>query len=243
MLTLTIRILKTPTDYDQLPNDDETQRIKYSKAELFGVLFCVFFPFMFNWLPFVWNMYGLSGAWCWIKLTQGDCQGDDKLGLSLTLVLLYGPLLLVMLFGFSIFVFTAIALCVKVRGHLNENAMYRRGVLEMVLLMAYPVIDSLICSLLVVNRIYYSVYTVPNGLHPSYPLWLAQTIANPARKLIPPIAFLLHPGTYRKLLCRKEQTDTYFDVEPEDSDIQGYRVMDTAAERNKYGAMPALFGQ
>ena len=136
MLKLTIRILKTPTDYDQLPNDDETQRIKCSKAELFGVLFCVFFPFLFNWLPFVWDMYGLSGAWCWIKLTQGDCQGDYKLGLSLTLVLLYGPLLLVMLFGFSIFVFIAIALCVKVRGHLNENAMYRRGVLEMVLLMA-----------------------------------------------------------------------------------------------------------
>ena len=89
----------------------------------------------------------------------------------------------------------------------------------MVLLMAFPIVDGLICSLLVVNRIYYSVYTVPNGLHPSYPLWLAQTIADPARELIPPIAFLLHPGTYRKLLCRKEQTDTYFDVEPEDSDI------------------------
>ena len=242
MLTLTIRILKTPTDYDQL-SDDETPRIRCSKAELFGVLFCVFIPFLFNWLPFVWGMYGLSGAWCWIKLTQGDCHSDYKLGLSLMLALLYGPLLLVIFFGFSIFVFIAIALCVKVRGHLNENAMYRRGVLEMVLLMAYPIVDSLICSLLVVNRIYYSVYIVPNGLHPSYPLWLAHTIADPARELIPPIAFLLHPGTYRKLMCRKEQADTYFDVEPEDSDIQGYRVMDTAAERNKYGAMPALFGQ
>ena len=70
------------------------------------------------------------------------------------------------------------------------------------------------------NRIYYSVYTIPNGLHPFYPLWLAHTIADPARELIPPIAFLLHPGTYRKLLCRKEQEITHFDVEAEDSDVQ-----------------------
>ena len=243
MLTLTIRILKTPTEYDQLPDDNEVRGIKFSKAKLFGIRFCMFFPFMFNWLPFIWDMYGLSGAWCWIKLTQGNWHSDYKMGLSLMLALLYGPLLLVILSGFSIFVFITIALCVKVRGHLNENAMYRRGVLEMLLLKAYPIIDSIICSLLVVNRIYYSVYIVPNGLHPSYPLWLAHTIADPARELIPPTAFLLHPGTYRKLLCRKEQTDTYFEVEAEDSDIQGYRVMDTNAKRNKYGAMPALFRQ
>ena len=236
MLTLTIRILKTHTMHNQLPNDDETQRKKCSKAELFGVLFCMFFPFTFNWLPFVWGMYGLSGAWCWIKLTQGDCHSSYKLGLSLMFVLLYGPLLLVMLFGLFTLTFIAIILCVKVRGHKDDNAMYRKGMLEIVMLMAYPIVDSLICSLLVVNRIYYSVYTVPNGLHPSYPLWLAQAIADPARELIPPIAFLLHPGTYRKLMCRKEQTDTYFDVEAEDSDIQGYRVMDTAAKKDNYGA-------
>ena len=48
MLTLTIRILKTPTEYDQLPDDNEVQGIKFSKAELFGA-----FPFLFNWLPFM----------------------------------------------------------------------------------------------------------------------------------------------------------------------------------------------
>ena len=52
MVTLTIRILKTPTMHDQLPDDDEMRGIKFSKAELFGVLFCMFFPFMFNWVPF-----------------------------------------------------------------------------------------------------------------------------------------------------------------------------------------------
>ena len=93
MLTLTVRILKTPTDYDQLPDDDEMPGIKCSKAELFGVLFCVFFPFLLNWLPFIWSMYGLSGAWCWIKLIQGNCHSSYELGLSLMLALLYGPLL------------------------------------------------------------------------------------------------------------------------------------------------------
>ena len=236
MLTLTIRILKTSTMHDQLPNEDEMQRKKFSKAELFGVLFCVFFPFTFNWLPFVWGMYGLSGAWCWIKLTQGDCHSSYKLGLSLTLVLLYGPLLVLMLFGVFTLAFIAIILCVKVRGHKDENAMYRRGMLEIVMLMAFPIVDSLICSLLVVNRIYYSAYTVPNELHPSYPLWLAHTIADPARELIPPIAFLLHPGTYRKLLCRKEQTVSYYLVEAEDSDVHSYRVTGTAAKKDNYGA-------
>ena len=93
MLTLTIRILETPTMHDQLPSDDETQRIKSSKAELFGALLRVLFPFMFNWLPFIWSMYGLSGAWCWIKLIQGNCHSSYELGLSLMLALLYGPLL------------------------------------------------------------------------------------------------------------------------------------------------------
>ena len=141
MLTLTIRILKTPTEYDQLPDDNEVQGIKFSKAELFGVLFCMFFPFMFNWLPFIWNMYGLLGAWCWIKLIRGDCHSDYKLGLSLMLALLYGPLLLVILFAFFTLAFIVIILCVKLRGHEDENAMYRRGMLEIVLLMAYPLIN------------------------------------------------------------------------------------------------------
>ena len=40
MLTLTVRILKTPTMHDQLPNDDETPRIKYSNClEYFSVHF------------------------------------------------------------------------------------------------------------------------------------------------------------------------------------------------------------
>ena len=51
------------------------------KHEVSGLVVILLLPFIINWIPFVNDMYGLSGIWCWIKLTNGDCHGDYTLGL------------------------------------------------------------------------------------------------------------------------------------------------------------------
>ena len=51
------------------------------RLELFGVCFCFFAPFTFNWIPFLGGYYGLSSHWCWswIKITLvGGWEGRDR---------------------------------------------------------------------------------------------------------------------------------------------------------------------
>ena len=33
-------------------------------------------PLLFDWIPFVNGLYGLTGAWCWIKNWKGNCPND-----------------------------------------------------------------------------------------------------------------------------------------------------------------------
>lgn len=58
-------------------------------------LFIIFvLPFLFNWIPFVKNAYGRSGALCWIKLMEQNDDGQCEINayfLSLQMVLYYAP--------------------------------------------------------------------------------------------------------------------------------------------------------
>ena len=56
----------------------EKQSGKSKALEAIGVCICFFLPFTFNWIPIVDGYYGLSGHWCWIKLTsdEGCDQGS-----------------------------------------------------------------------------------------------------------------------------------------------------------------------
>lgn len=66
-----------------------------SRSELCGLFLTVLLPLVYSWIPFVKNMYGLSGLWCWIKPTQHYCDGDYSLGLTLMFAVQFGPFLLV----------------------------------------------------------------------------------------------------------------------------------------------------
>ena len=46
------------------------------KHEIAGVTLSVSVPLLFNWVPFLDDMYGRSGAWCWIWFTEGGCDGS-----------------------------------------------------------------------------------------------------------------------------------------------------------------------
>ena len=218
------------------------------KAELVGLFFLVFFPLTFNWIPFVWNMYGISGLWCWIKESRGYCE-DYELGLTLIFTLFYAPLIIIVTFSFISLVAIATILC---NGLINRSAVarstYSRCVKNTILIAIYPLVYNLICVLPITNRIY-SASNGSKGGKPFFPLWMAHTLAEPARVLLPPIAFLLHPSSWKTMLRSRNSkiesspTPPIY-IQPEDSaDIDTHIAISTSDSSPKielYGTILVL---
>ena len=43
------------------------------RLELLYVITSIGIPLLFDWIPFVNGLYGVAGAWCWIKNWKGNC--------------------------------------------------------------------------------------------------------------------------------------------------------------------------
>ena len=48
------------------------------KHEVSGLIIILLFPFIINWIPFVSDMYGLSGIWCWLHVKRGTWNGMER---------------------------------------------------------------------------------------------------------------------------------------------------------------------
>ena len=178
------------------------------KTELIGLGFLLFFPLTFNWIPFIWNMYGISGLWCWIKEFRDYCE-DYKLGTALIFSLYYGPLIIIISFSFVSLMAVIRTLCKGALSSVVARNAYNRCVKQTILIAIYPLIYNLLCLLPIANRIY-SAVNGSNGGVPFFPLWISHTLAEPARILIPPVAFLLHPGSWKTMFrtCRRTELDS-----------------------------------
>ena len=68
---------------------------------------------------------------------------------------------------------------------------------------------NLLCLLPIANRIY-SAVNGSSGGEPSFPLWISHALAEPARIWIPPVAFLLHPGSWKIMFhtCRRTELNS-----------------------------------
>lgn len=84
---------------------------KVSRGEVVGVTMSVLLPLTFNWVPFSVNMYGLSGVWCWIKISKDNCGDEYRTGLTLMFSLFYGPLILMVVFSTLSLLFMIGLLC------------------------------------------------------------------------------------------------------------------------------------
>ena len=174
------------------------------KHEVAGILISVLFPLSFNWVPFVQRMYGLAGVWCWIRLTNGYCWHDYTQGVIYQFALLYGPLTLLILISFVLFVVMVCVLCrqrIYIRGASIYHSSHHQAIKEALPLLVYPLIYDVICTLMTANRIYYAI-TVYHGRDPYFPLWFIHSVIDPCRTLVPPLAFILHPNTLKRICCR-----------------------------------------
>ena len=60
--------------------------------ELLYVITSIGIPVICDWIPFVNGLYGVAGAWCWIKNWKGDCANDKMLlGTIEQYMFLYAP--------------------------------------------------------------------------------------------------------------------------------------------------------
>lgn len=218
--------------------------------EMIGVLFLLFSPFLFSWIPFAMDMYGLSGLWCWIKTVNGIENGcNDRRfahkSLALIVSMFYGPLVLIIIFGFICMVLIISLLCRSTKNLYGANCQrYNQGVKNVGIVLVYPVIYCLFCIFLLINRIYSSTHS-EGHMNPNYTLWVIQALADPSLNVIPALAFLLHPYVWKRVSCEwlKGKIDNkYYDqqlqVPPEGDDIErGLTMSPTEDHDNKYGSI------
>ena len=245
MLWLTYHLYKIQ-DGQQHENSHAPKVSK--KVEMIGILTLLITPFVLNWIPFIWDMYGLSGPWCWIKGTQNSC-GNFALGVTLMILLFYGPVVMIVLFSFISFIIIVIFIiraASKLRGGNRKKA--NRFIREMLLIISYPLIYNTLCIILLANRI--KEATLDKDEPPFFPLWMAEAIADPARVVLLPLAFILHPKSWKNMFSKQERydfMDDEYNVPPEDDDIdEGITIRGTKMKESfAYGALlePQTFAQ
>ena len=199
------------------------------KYEVGGLIVCHACPLLLCVVPFInfkhGVMYGLAGAWCWVKVTGNSCQPYRE-GVIEQFTLWYGPLIFIVLLIFLLIVIMIIALYRGTRERAEALAttyqlqsQYRKALKEAMPLLFYPIIYNILCCLAFANRVYYA------AIHKaSFPLWIIHAVANPCLPLFIPVAFLLHPYTLKKLkttatkLLTKDSlaSNTFFAVSEED---------------------------
>ena len=244
MLTLSWKLQRLPSNQQATPPSKKSHT-----REMIGVVFLVVSPFLFSCVPFVKNMYGISGLWCFIK-TKSDngCNNKDFQHLSLTLMMImfYGPLIDIFIFG-SICLVTIIVLLRKSSTHLHRavRQRYQSSMKEIGLILIYPIVYCPFCFFPLVNRIYSTAHTDTdsNNHSQNYPLWIIHAMAGPGRILVPAIAFLLHPRIWKRVLAYRTSSQNFisaqteYSVPPEDDDIsEGFTIRPTNTTNVLYGS-------
>lgn len=190
-----------------------------SRKEKFGLLLVLIIPFTFNWVPFIFQMYGFSGLFCWIKLVANNECDVRKLNTILMFTMFYCPLFVLVICEFLCVVMATTGLCISVlsKEKRGESLKLTNTMKEMSILIILPLLYLSLFSILVANRVY-SISHPESGLHP---LWSAHLIADPGRLLVSPIAFLCLPVIWKVISgCkRSKHSHRVFIVQAESEDI------------------------
>ena len=188
------------------------QEIKTSRRwEILGIAIVLLSPFLLGCIPFTIGMYGISDLWCWIKTVRRNGCGDTDLAqnsLILTLCLTYGPLLTITIFAFVCMIGILLLLRRTSKVSLVENPkQFHHNINQIGIALVYPIIQAIFCAYLIGNRIYTTITQSSVEDHrPIYALWIIHAVADTSRILIPALAFLLHPYTWKSVLSQSRST-------------------------------------
>ena len=203
------------------------RRYNSLKYEVGGVATILIVSLVSSIIPFIdfgnGTMYGLAGAWCWIRTTGENCEVFTE-GVVEQFVLWYATVMFFVTLNFMAILAVIIVLYRKEKqteGGLKRNL--KDAIKEILPLLFYPLIFSVIYSLAFVNRVYYA-----GTKNTVVALWAIHAIAESSLPLFIPLAFLLHPYTlkmlnryhFRKALNawrenQREYTETHYVVSQE----------------------------
>ena len=173
------------------------------KHEVCGVAVILVFPFLFNWVPFLKDMYGLSGGECWIKPSVKSYCEYDGLGLTFMFVLSYCPVFIVCLITFVSFGTLVIVMCKRALQQeqgLHQSSIHWQGIKEVLPLLLYPLIYFLLWMAVTATRIY-DVLQKGKGRNFQFSLILAHYVTFlVVTLLVIPLVVLVHSSIkcYRK---------------------------------------------
>ena len=176
------------------------------KQEVIGLTAMLILPFLFNWIPFIKDMYGISGPYCWIKQSMNSNCKYDYVGLALMLALLNGPEFSIIMFVFVSLVAIAIMMCKRAfrqQQGIGQPSIHQQGLKEVLPLLLYLLIYLVLWAIPTAFHIHDHV--VQGKMH-SHSLWLVHSIFIYFRKLFIPLICLLNLSTY---CCRMKQKKPY----------------------------------
>lgn len=180
------------------------------KYELAGLTVWLGIPLLICWIPFTQNAYGLAGLWCWISVSNENCTAHDP-GIAYQFALYYIPFAVLVLFNATSFLVIALSMCkrsltagggsddtLSANAAASFSSVHRQALKQTLPLLFYPILYIALLAFAIANRIVYAV-DVRRGSRPNYPLWIVHIVVDSGRALYPPVAFLLHPGTFRSI--------------------------------------------
>ena len=174
-----------------------------ARLEGLYVVLIFIFPLTFNWIPFIHNAYGRSGAWCWIRnLNYDDNCTEYRFGSIIQNVLWKVPtyiFLIIMIPTYLLVVaFVARQRCSSKGRLTNEQATdtLRRTLHEEVWPLLFFPLGLLVLNLLpIANEIYNTIY-IDN---PLYELSLASAVLSPLQGGYIALVYTLDCDTIKRL--------------------------------------------
>ena len=92
------------------------------RQEAVSILVTVLLPLLLVPWPFVYNLYGESGAWCWIKLADDSCK-PIMTGVLLSIVLYYAWVAVLLPFTVTVVLAVLAILCLR-KGQRPHSSIY-----------------------------------------------------------------------------------------------------------------------
>ena len=125
-----------------------------TKLEPFYLFFPWILPLIIAWIPLVHNNYGISGAWCFIRLYNDDCSWNKE-GMIEVYATLYGELFLGLILNNIALAVVLVTLC-KRSCYNNTSLDYRKALQQTLPLIGFPIIYQMLTWIALANRIYQS---------------------------------------------------------------------------------------
>lgn len=168
------------------------------KLEGLYLLLIFVLPVTFNWIPFIKDGYGKSGAWCWIRPYKDDCSRFGY-GIILQALLWYVPLYIVLTTMIVFYVIIVVKLkwdsgCWKAPYSHDAKRRKEQIMNEVKPLFWFPIVYFVNSIFLLTIRL-----QVATSSEPTLAVWIIAALTYPLQGGFMAVIFTLDPQTFKRL--------------------------------------------